>query len=61
LRARYENYIGGRWVAPAKSGYFDNISPITGQVVCQVAVVPDDLENMYQGCIDGICLFDPWD
>jgi aldehyde dehydrogenase len=37
LRARYENYIGGHWVAPAKSGYFDNISPITGQVICQVA------------------------
>src|SRR3984885_15576080 len=36
LRARYENFIGGKWVAPAKGGYFDNVSPTTGQVICQV-------------------------
>src|ERR1700722_3777523 len=37
LRARYENFIGGKWLAPAKGGYFDNISPTTGQVICQIA------------------------
>src|SRR6202162_6363589 len=37
LRGRYENFIGGRWVAPAKLAYFDNISPTTGQVICQIA------------------------
>src|ERR1700728_804668 len=37
LRSRYENFIGGKWVAPAKGGYFDNISPTTGQVICQIA------------------------
>ena len=37
LRGRYENFIGGRWVAPVKGGYFDNISPTTGQVICKVA------------------------
>jgi len=37
LRSRYENFIGGKWVAPVKGGYIDNISPTTGQVVCQVA------------------------
>jgi aldehyde dehydrogenase len=37
LKARYENFIGGKWVAPVKGGYFDNISPTTGQVICQVA------------------------
>src|SRR5450432_1253474 len=36
LRSRYENFIGGKWVAPAKGGYFDNISPTTGQVICQI-------------------------
>ncbi|GAC1461472.1 MAG: aldehyde dehydrogenase family protein [Steroidobacteraceae bacterium] len=36
LRARYENFIGGKWVAPVKGGYFDNVSPTTGQVICQV-------------------------
>src|SRR5450631_2918466 len=37
LRSRYENFIGGGWVAPAKGGYFDNISPTTGEVICQIA------------------------
>ena len=31
LRPRYENFIGGKWVAPVAGGYFDNISPITGK------------------------------
>ncbi|WP_119269555.1 aldehyde dehydrogenase [Taklimakanibacter deserti] len=33
----YDNFIGGRWVAPQAGRYFDNISPITGKPVCQVA------------------------
>jgi aldehyde dehydrogenase len=37
LHSHYDNFIGGRWVAPLKGGYFDNISPTTGQVVCQIA------------------------
>lgn len=37
IRDRYDNYIGGEWAAPANGEYFDNISPVTGQVVCQVA------------------------
>jgi aldehyde dehydrogenase len=37
LRSRYENFIGGQWVAPVKGGYFDNVSPTTGQVICQIA------------------------
>ncbi|MEZ0496388.1 aldehyde dehydrogenase [Sphingomonas sp. IW22] len=37
LRPRYDNYIGGRWVAPVRGEYFDNPSPITGRTVCQVA------------------------
>jgi aldehyde dehydrogenase len=35
--ARYDNWIGGQWVAPKAGRYFDNTSPVTGQVVCQVA------------------------
>ena len=27
--SRYENYIGGEWVAPAAGRYFENTSPIT--------------------------------
>ncbi|MCC6828574.1 MAG: aldehyde dehydrogenase family protein [Novosphingobium sp.] len=35
--ARYDNFIGGQWVAPASGRYFENISPITGKPVCQIA------------------------
>ncbi|HEV7438814.1 MAG TPA: aldehyde dehydrogenase family protein, partial [Methylobacterium sp.] len=35
--ARYENFIGGKWVAPVAGRYFENTSPITGKVVCEVA------------------------
>src|SRR6202162_698668 len=46
LRSRYENYIGGKWIGPAKGGYFDNISPTTGQVICQIArSQADDVER----------------
>ncbi|KGM06845.1 Aldehyde dehydrogenase [Methylophaga thiooxydans] len=34
--ARYENFIGGKWVAPVKGEYFDNITPVTGEVFCQI-------------------------
>ena len=36
FKTRYENYIGGKWVAPKSGRYMANISPITGQVVCEV-------------------------
>jgi aldehyde dehydrogenase len=34
---RYDNYIGGKWVPPVKGKYFENISPVTGEVFCEVA------------------------
>ncbi len=37
LRARYENFIGGKWVAPRGGAYFDDVSPTTGAVICQIA------------------------
>ena len=37
IRSKYDNYIGGEWVAPTKGQYFDNPSPVTGKTVCQVA------------------------
>lgn len=37
LRARYDNFIGGGWRAPARGQYFDNISPLTGRPVCAIA------------------------
>ncbi|ASY44084.1 aldehyde dehydrogenase [Sphingobium xenophagum] len=37
IRNQYDNYIDGQWVAPVKGGYFENISPVTGQVVGTIA------------------------
>lgn len=34
---RYDNFIGGKWVAPRWGKYFDNASPVTGKVVCKIA------------------------
>ena len=36
-RSRYENWIGGEWVPPVRGRYFDNVTPVTGQVFCEVA------------------------
>jgi aldehyde dehydrogenase len=37
FRSRYENFIGGEWVKPAKEQYFANITPVTGRAFCEVA------------------------
>ncbi|CAM4200686.1 MULTISPECIES: aldehyde dehydrogenase family protein [Shewanella] len=37
FNSRYDNFIGGQWVAPVSGEYFDNRSPVDGQVFCQVA------------------------
>ena len=37
FRDRYDHWIGGEWVAPVKGEYFENITPVTGQVFCEVA------------------------
>ena len=31
IRTRYDNFIGGKWVAPVKGQYFENPTPITGK------------------------------
>ena len=36
FKSRYENFIGGEWVAPVKGQYFDNVSPVNGQVFCEI-------------------------
>jgi aldehyde dehydrogenase len=37
LKPRYDNFIGGKWVAPVKGQYMGNISPATGKQFCEVA------------------------
>jgi aldehyde dehydrogenase len=35
--SRYDHWIGGEYVRPAKGQYFENPSPITGQTFCEIA------------------------
>lgn len=35
-KSRYENFIGGEWKPPVGGEYFDNPTPVTGQVFCSV-------------------------
>ena len=37
FKGRYENFIGGEWVAPVKGHYLDVKSPVTGKVFTSVA------------------------
>jgi aldehyde dehydrogenase len=36
FRPRYGNYIGGKWVEPASGQYFENVTPVTGKVFCEI-------------------------
>ncbi|MGA2538908.1 MAG: aldehyde dehydrogenase [Terracidiphilus sp.] len=36
FRPRYGNYIGGEWVEPASGQYFENVTPVTGRVFCEI-------------------------
>ncbi len=45
LLTRYDNFIGGKWVAPVKGRYFTDTSPINGRALCEVArSSPEDIE-----------------
>ena len=35
-KAQFENFIGGEWVAPLSGEYFDNISPVDGEVLTKI-------------------------
>lgn len=36
FKERYANFIGGEWVAPVKGQYFQNSTPVTGEVFCEI-------------------------
>ncbi|MEI8296956.1 MAG: aldehyde dehydrogenase [Pseudomonadota bacterium] len=36
-KAKYDNFIGGKWVAPVKGAYFDVITPISGKPYTKAA------------------------
>ena len=45
-RRKYENFIGGRWVAPVKGKYFTDHSPINGAPIAEIAKsTPEDVEK----------------
>ena len=37
VKEKYGNFIGGEWVDPVKGEYFENITPVTGQVFTRIA------------------------
>jgi aldehyde dehydrogenase len=37
IKAQYDHFIGGEWVAPSSGEYFDNISPIDGKSFSKAA------------------------
>ena len=37
FKPRYEHFIGGEWTPPVKGQYFENVTPVTGKVFCEVA------------------------
>jgi aldehyde dehydrogenase len=45
LKPRYENFIGGEWVAPTGGKYRENLTPATAEAFCEVAdSTPADVE-----------------
>ncbi|SFJ44827.1 aldehyde dehydrogenase [Phyllobacterium sp. CL33Tsu] len=37
FKSRYGNFIGGKFVEPRSGKYFENTSPVNGQVICEIA------------------------
>ena len=37
LKDRYENFIGGEWIAPTTGEFSENLTPSTGEPFCEVA------------------------
>ncbi|RNA66794.1 aldehyde dehydrogenase [Alteribacter keqinensis] len=45
FKSKYDNYINGEWTAPVKGEYFENVSPVTGHVFCEIArSTSDDID-----------------
>jgi aldehyde dehydrogenase len=45
LKPRYENFVGGHWVAPVSGRYSQNKSPVNGAPFCEVPQSsPEDIE-----------------
>ena len=46
IRPRYDNFIGGDWVPPVRGQYFTNLTPVSGQPLCEIArSTAEDIEK----------------
>lgn len=58
LKTSYENFIGGQWVAPNSGEYFDNISPIDGEILAKIPRSnTDDVEMAVKAAKDAFNSF----
>ena len=37
FKAKYGNFINGQWEEPKSGEYFENTSPISGEIICEIA------------------------
>ena len=45
VQPRYDNFIGGKWIAPVEGRFRVNLSPATARPICEVAdSTPQDIE-----------------
>ncbi len=45
VQPRYDNFIGGKWLAPVEGRFRVNLSPATARPICEVAdSTPQDIE-----------------
>lgn len=36
FKEKYENFIGGEWIEPKSGEYFENLSPVSGEVLTKI-------------------------
>lgn len=36
FKEKYNNFIGGQWIAPVLGNYFTDTSPVNNEVICQI-------------------------
>jgi aldehyde dehydrogenase len=36
LKSRYGNFVAGEWMPPLSQSYFENITPVTGKILCEI-------------------------
>ncbi len=46
FKSRYGNFINGAFVEPKSGRYFENVTPITGEVLCEIARSNEDDINL---------------